>query len=97
MLVEKEQIIVEDKELAQTFNDFFDNAVKSLGINENNMLLTEIHESQGKVMDAIKMYENHPSIIEIKKHIVVGTKFTFSPVTFMVSSKPLTPGRQQDT
>ena len=45
------------------------------------MLLTEICESQGKVMDAIKMYENHPSILEIKKHIVVGTKFTFSPVT----------------
>ena len=27
------------------------------------------------------MYENHPSIVEIKKHVVVETNFTFSPVT----------------
>ena len=67
--------------MAQAFNDFFDNAVKSLGINENKALLTDIGESQGKVMDAIKMYESHPSIIEIKKHIIVETKFAFSPVT----------------
>ena len=32
-------------------------------------------------MDAVKTYESHPSIIEIKRHIVVDTKFTFSPVT----------------
>ena len=32
VLVEGDRIINEDIELAQTFNDFFDNAVKSLGI-----------------------------------------------------------------
>ena len=32
VLVEGDRIINEDAELAQTFNDFFDNAVISLGI-----------------------------------------------------------------
>ena len=45
------------------------------------MLLTEIDESHGKVMDAIKMFESHPSVIAIKKHIVVDKKFTFLPIS----------------
>ena len=35
VLVEDDRIINDDKEVAQTFNDYFDNAVKSLGISEN--------------------------------------------------------------
>ena len=34
VLVEGDRIINEDAEIAQTFNDFFDNTVKSLGISE---------------------------------------------------------------
>ena len=42
VLVKGDRIIQEEAEVAKTFNDFFDNAVKSLGIVENKMLLTDV-------------------------------------------------------
>ena len=65
VLVEGERIINEDAEIAQTFNDFFDNAVKSLDLSENEVLLTKVEHPQGKVLDAIKEFEVHPSILKI--------------------------------
>ena len=79
VLVEDDRIINDDKEVAQTFNDYFDNAVKSLGISENEP--SEPVQSQGKVLDAIKMYESHPSIIKIKEKVKVDKEFSFSPVS----------------
>ena len=55
VLVKGDRIIQEEAEVAKTFNDFFDNAVKSLGIKENKMLLTDVIDSQGKVL-ALKSY-----------------------------------------
>ena len=81
VLVEGNRIINEDAELAQTFNDFFDNAVKSLGITENEMLVNKIDQTQGKVLDAIKMYESHPSILKIKEKVGLTNTFFFSPFT----------------
>ena len=40
VLVEGDRIINDDTEIAQTFNDFFDNAVKSLDVSENKMIDT---------------------------------------------------------
>ena len=68
-------------EVAQTFNDFFDGAVKSLGISENEVLLTNVKNSCGEVLDAIKMYETHPSILKIKENVIVSAEFCFSPVS----------------
>ena len=81
VLVEGDKIINDDTELAETFNNFFDNAVKSLGISENKSLLTEVEQTQGRVMDAITMYESHPSILKIKENVVVETNFSFSPIS----------------
>ena len=50
VLVKGDRIIQEDAEVAKAFNDFFDNAVKSLGIMGNKMLLTDVINSQGKVL-----------------------------------------------
>ena len=44
------------------------------------MLLTDVINSQGKVLDAIKMFESHPSIICIKKHVKIENWFHFSPI-----------------
>jgi hypothetical protein len=79
VLVENEKIISDDKEVAQTFNDYFENVVKSLGIIENEP--DEPQPSQGKVLDAIKMYETHPSIIKIKENVVVDREFSFYPAS----------------
>ena len=82
ILVEGEKIICEDKEVAQTFNDFFDNAVKSLGITENEMLVNKTGRNQGKVIDALKRYESHPSVLKIREKVgLVDTTFSFSLCT----------------
>ncbi len=81
VLVEGDRIISEDAEVVQTFHDFFDGAVKSLGISENEVLLTKVETSQGKVLDAIKQFEAHPSILLIKENVSVDVEFSFSPVT----------------
>ena len=81
VLVEGDKIINDESEVAQTFTDFFDDAVKSLGISDNKVLLTKVDLPSGKVLDAIKMYEAHPSILKIKENVVVNTEFSFSPVS----------------
>ena len=89
VLVEGDRIINEDAELAQTFNNFFDNAVKSLGITENKALLNVVEPSDDVVLDAIKMYESHPSILKIRECIVVDTNFSFSTVEIDVIQREL--------
>ena len=71
-LVENNKIITDDKELAQTFNDFFKNAVNNLNIDRSVE-----HEESAEAIDdpvekAIYMFKSHPSILKIKE--VVGYK-----------------------
>ena len=75
VLVEEENIINNDAEIAQTFNDFFDGAVKALGISDNEVLLTKVEHPQGKVLDAIKEFESHPSILKIKENVTFDVEF----------------------
>ena len=76
-LVEKGKIITDDKELADTFSGFFVDAVSSLSINENKALLDDVCEDADPVRRAVKKFQYHPSIIEIKKHVQVVEKFKF--------------------
>ena len=69
------------KRWPKLFNDYFDEAVKSLGISENKILIKESQPSLGKVLNAINMYETHPSIIKIKENVTIDKKFSFSPVS----------------
>ena len=89
VLVEGDRIINDDAEIAQTFNDHFDGAVKSLGISDNEVLLTKVHNSQGKVLDAIKEFEAHPSILKIKEHVTVEEEFSFVQVSLETVNKEL--------
>ena len=84
VLVENDKIISDDKEVAETFNTFFKNAVTSLGIGENKLLLNHNSCSQGNegsVDKIIQMFETHPSIILIKKHVKVESEFSFTTTT----------------
>ena len=80
-LVENENIVTDDKEIAEIFNQFFKKAVSSLGINENKALLTDSSHCKDPVQKALKKFENHPSIIEIKKNIQVNSIFSFSEIS----------------
>ena len=80
VLVEDDKIISGDIEVAQSFNIFFENAVKSLGIMENRALVIETDNIYGGVEKAIKMFEIHPSIISIKENVKINLRFSFSEV-----------------
>ena len=67
--------------MAQTFNDFFKTAVKSLNITENKLLLTKTDDIHGGVENAINKYEVYPSIISINENVIVENRFAFSEVT----------------
>lgn len=82
VLVNNDEIISEDTEIAQTFNDFFEDTVNSLGIVENKLLLHSVEKTEYGIEKAIKMYETHPSIISIKEHVRVESRFYFSTVTY---------------
>ena len=79
-LVKEDNIILNDKEVAETFNKFFLNAVKSLNILQNEYLMTDSGNLADPVEIAMKKIENHPSIIDIKNMIEVDKEFSFSKV-----------------
>ena len=79
-LVKDDKIIFSDKEIAETFNDYFNNSVESLHISENKYLINETGDISDNVERIIKKFSNHPSIIDIKEMIVLDTKFSFSEV-----------------
>ena len=78
-LVDGEEIITKDKEVCETFNEFFKDAMLSLDINENKFLLTDIDNITDPVQVAIKKFEIHPSILEIQNN-VIPSNFSFSEV-----------------
>ena len=80
IIIEKETIISNNTEVAEKLNNFFIEAVENLEIepfvpHNDNIIYTEsIHE-------IVKKYETHPSILKIKEHVCVDSKFTFSDTT----------------
>ena len=83
MLVENDKIISESKEVAEIFNNYFQisGSVESLGITENKLLLNQVPEQDIGVEKYIKQFESHPSIISIKRHVQITTRFEYLPVT----------------
>ena len=72
-LVEGNNLITDEKSLAETFNDYFVNVVSILGVNM-------LDDNAGK--SDVSNYDNHPNIISIKQHIADKNKvFSFRNVT----------------
>ena len=80
-LVDNNEIIITDEDVSEKFNSFFVNAVKSLNIVENTDLLTSTEGITDEIEIALKKYEFHPSILQIKKSInsLDISKFSFTP------------------
>ena len=72
-LIEGSKIIVEDCEVADTLNIYFNNAVTSLGINEPADIITETQN----INDPIEtIFSNHRSILMINA-IQINSIFSF--------------------
>ena len=74
-----DSIISDDQDVVETSNTFFLNAVDSLHISENRFFLTNTESLTDAVEIAIKRFESHPSIFDIKGNIN-NSKFNFSEV-----------------
>ena len=66
-LIENNNIISSDSDIAETFNDFFANAVKNLNINVDSALITNSDHIEDPIIRAIEKYKKHPSIVKIKE------------------------------
>ena len=60
-LNDKDEIIQNDKKLAETLNSFFENAVSGLKLNENSFVInTELKNIQDPIEKIIVKYHFHP-------------------------------------
>ena len=79
-LIDKNNIISKENDVAEVLNNFFDNAVKQLNINENRYLLSDTYGIEDPVDIAVEKFRLHPSIVAIKEN-VLSSDFCFKNVT----------------
>ena len=77
-LVENDEILSTDKEIAEAFNNYYSNAVKSLNLQCDSEHLSDVSDETDPIERAIKKFKNHPSIININQNIPKTTNFKFS-------------------
>ena len=79
MLIEKDEILLKNKKIADAFNSYFDSVKYSLD------LFSWSAETDNKNTDALqnilKRFHNHPSLIKIKHLVNNQTKLSFQPVS----------------
>ena len=81
-VIETEEIISEDKAIAEVFNKFFIDIVSNLKISIENDFDTSFSPTEDLVQNAISKYRNHPRVVIIKeKNNLIG-KFSFSLVQY---------------
>ena len=68
VLVENEDVLTNDQEVAETLNNFFSNAVRILGLQDNMLINIDNDEDfDNIILKIVNVYENHPSIIATKQ------------------------------
>ena len=80
------KLVRDEKEVANTFNEFFVNTVPNLGINIEHDFTNTTNISHNKNENAIWKSKNHPSVIAIRKYM----KGTNSSLSFQTVTKEKT-------
>ena len=66
-LVEKDEVLQDDKNFAEELNTFLKNAISTLDINKNSSIINQNFQNVDDPVDrAIEMYKYHQSIILIE-------------------------------
>ena len=89
-LVEGNEIISADKDIAQKFDKFYKNAVSSLNIQCDSDFANECEGLEDPVEIAIQKFKNRPSITSIKENIVSPEIFKFHKINLDDILKELT-------
>ena len=79
-LLENEEIISDDTEVAQKFNKYFTNVVKSLNI-EGFQTDYCYNTKLDNISNIIEKFKTHPSIYKIKENVKIETQFHFMDVS----------------
>ncbi len=79
-LIENDEVVAEEKEIAEIMNNHFVDAVENLE-REPFPLLEDIHESSDDIDRIINKYRMHPSVVMIKNKVKVDKKFSFRAAT----------------
>ena len=82
-LDQNSKVVREEKEAANILNDFFVSTVPNSGINTEHDFLNTTKVSHNPIENAVYKYENHPSVITIKKYM----KGTYSLISFQTFTK----------
>ena len=77
--MEDKNILSDNTEVAEKLNHFFIEAVQSLLI-EPFVSEVAISACERDIIEIIKQYEQHPSIIKIKENVTLEGNFTFTDI-----------------
>ena len=77
-LIENDEMIDNEIEIAKIFKEYFANIVKNLGILTEKESATFTENNLSEVEMTFKKYKNHPSVNAITKRMKILGNFTFS-------------------
>ena len=78
ILIEKDEIFLKNKEIADASNSYFDSGTDLL---DSFSWSTQIeNENTDAIQDILKRFHNHPSLIKMKQFVNNQAKFFFQPV-----------------
>ena len=84
VLREKADIIFKNKEIANTFNEYFGSIVESLHLHiwtESSSNVPPSYTSNDDIDNILIKFVNHPSIKTIRQNFNITSKFSFQPVS----------------
>ena len=79
MLIEKDEILLKNKEIADVLNSYFDSATDSLDLFSWSTKTN--NKNTGALQNILKRFYNHPSLIKIKQLVNNQAKISFQPVS----------------
>ena len=80
-LLENNNLISNDEEVAEVFNNYFANITDALGIKEITENISSVSGLVDSIDIAIKKFSLHPSIIRIQSNTKYTERFSFSEVS----------------
>ena len=83
-LVQSDEIMSVDKNIAQTFDKFYKNAVSSLNIQYDSEFVNKCDGLEDRVEIAIQKFKNHPSIMSTEENIVSQEISNFVKLIFKI-------------
>ena len=77
MLIDGDDIISDDADIAEVMNEYFSNIVSDLGIKEYESNTNCILEDNSIISNIIEKFNDHPSILKIRENVTITNRFQF--------------------